>query len=65
MAALKDNLSVKEVAVYLRVNPMTVYRLKNRGELPYFNVGRSIRFRREDVEALRHRHREKKEAEEG
>ncbi len=52
MAGRLDNLmTVDEVAAYLRVNPMTVYRLVNRGELPGVKVGDLWRFKERDIEA--------------
>ena len=47
-----DNLiTVNEVAAYLRVNPMTVYRMANRGELPGIKVGDLWRFKERDIAA--------------
>ena len=42
-------LTVGEVAAFLRVSNMTVYRLINSGELPAVRVGRSFRLREEDL----------------
>jgi excisionase family DNA binding protein len=44
-------MTVKEVAAYLNVNPMTVYRAVETDTLPHLRLGRAIRFRREDVDA--------------
>ena len=44
-------MTVDEVAAYLRVNPMTVYRLVNRGELPGVKVGDLWRFEERDIVA--------------
>ena len=45
-------LSVKEVAEILSVNPITVYRLIETGELPHVRVGsRTIRVHREALDA--------------
>lgn len=45
-------LSVKEVAEILSVNPMTVYRLVETGELPHVRIGsRTIRISREALDA--------------
>jgi excisionase family DNA binding protein len=44
-------MTVQEVAVYLNIDPKTVYRLVNRGELPGFKVGGSWRFQKEDLDA--------------
>ncbi len=41
-----------ELALILRVTENTIYRLARRGALPSFSIGRSIRFRTQDVEAF-------------
>ncbi|MDR7420066.1 MAG: helix-turn-helix domain-containing protein [Armatimonadota bacterium] len=43
-------MTVEEVARYLRVHAMTVYRLIQRGELPAVRVGRSWRFRKDQID---------------
>ena len=43
-------MTVQEVAEYLNVDPKTVYRLVNRGELPGFKVGGSWRFKKDDLD---------------
>ncbi len=43
-------MTVQEVAAYLRVHPMTVYRLIQRGELPAIRVGRGWRLSRNRIE---------------
>ena len=40
-------LTVKDVAAFLKVNPMTVYRAIETGELAHVRVGRSIRVTQE------------------
>jgi len=50
MRVVDDILDAKEVAKILRVNPRTIVRLAERGELPAFRVGDLWRFRRIDVE---------------
>lgn len=47
----KEFYSVNELAEVLGVNPMTVRRLEQRGELKSHSIGRIKRFRREDIEA--------------
>ena len=47
---LSDVMTVSEVAVYLRVNPQTVYRKAKAGELPALRIGRAIRFRRTELD---------------
>jgi len=41
-------LTVEEIAEYLRVSKMTVYRMVEDGTLPSFRVGRSIRIPTDD-----------------
>ncbi|MGH2372166.1 MAG: helix-turn-helix domain-containing protein [bacterium] len=43
-------LTVQEVAAYLRLHAVTVYRMAQNGELPAFRVGRRWRFRRDQIE---------------
>lgn len=47
-----DLLTTREVADYLRVSTMTVYRMAADGSLPSFRVGSSLRYHRADIEAL-------------
>ena len=44
-------LSTPEVASYLNVSRLTVYRLIERGLLPVYKVARRLRFRLNDVDA--------------
>ena len=44
-------MTVQDVAVYLNVDPKTVYRLVNRGSLPGFKVGGIWRFQKDDLDA--------------
>ena len=46
--------TVDEVAAALKVNPRTVYRMLERGELRGFKVGTSWRVRQDVLEALMH-----------
>jgi excisionase family DNA binding protein len=48
-ASMGRFLTVAEVARYLRVSNMTVYRLINAGQLAAVRVGRGYRIRDEDV----------------
>ena len=43
-------MTVKEVARYLHVVQLTVYRMIDRGDLPAVKVGRVWRIRRQDLE---------------
>lgn len=42
--------TVSDLAKFLQLNPMTIYRLVKAGELPYYAVGRVMRFRRDEIE---------------
>ena len=44
-------LDARAAAAYLAVNIDTLYRLARAGELPHTRVGRSLRFRRLDVDS--------------
>lgn len=43
-------MTVEEVAAYLRVNQLTIYRLAVERRLPGFKVGTSWRFKRVDID---------------
>lgn len=43
-------LTVQEVAAYLRLHTVTVYRMAQNGDLPAFRVGRRWRFKLEQIE---------------
>jgi len=45
-------MTTKQVAEYLKLNLMTVYRLARKGKLPASRIGRSWRFKRDAVEKL-------------
>ncbi len=47
---MKDLLSVEEVAAYLGVGPVTIYRWCREGRLPCLKIGKSWRVRREALE---------------
>ncbi len=47
---IDEILTLKEVAVYLKLAEKTAYRLAAEGKLPGFKVGGSWRFKREDIE---------------
>ncbi|MDQ7819710.1 MAG: helix-turn-helix domain-containing protein [Armatimonadota bacterium] len=52
-----DLMTVEQVAAYLQVHRMTVYRYIRSGRLPAARVGRVYRVRRADLEAFLDRHR--------
>jgi excisionase family DNA binding protein len=43
-------LTVRELAEYVRVNPFTVYRWVAQNRIPHLRVGRTVRFRLEDID---------------
>lgn len=43
-------MTLKEVAVYLKLAEKTAYKLAAAGKLPGFKVGGSWRFKREDID---------------
>ena len=44
-------MNVAEVAAYLGLHPVTVYRLVKEGRIPSFRVAQNIRFFRNDIDA--------------
>lgn len=47
-------MTAKEVAEYTQLNLRTIYRMKDRGELPYYRAGNRVRFKKCEVDkALR------------
>lgn len=47
-----ENLTVQEVANYLRVSRQTVYTMVRENKIPHFRVGNKVRFKRADIEAM-------------
>lgn len=43
-------MTVKQVADYLRMKPLAIYRKVKKREIPFLKAGRSIRFKREDID---------------
>lgn len=58
MAQSKEFYTTRELAELLQVTETTIYRMARRGEFPYYNIGRSMRFRHGDVEEFLTRCRE-------
>lgn len=48
--AEKEFLTVNELAAWLDLTEMTIYRLVKRGILPCHQIGRTKRFRRSEIE---------------
>lgn len=46
-------LTLEEVASYLKVHPVTIYRLLKRQEIPAFKVGSDWRFHLESIDRWR------------
>ncbi len=42
-------MNVKQVAAFLGVEPTAIYAKCNKGELPYFKVGKLYRFKKAEV----------------
>lgn len=55
----KEYLSPDQVAKLLQLSRLTIYRLIDRGMLPVYKLCRRLRIRRDDVEHLLDRSREK------
>ena len=48
-----DNvLSVRDVAIFLKINEQTVYRLARSGKIPARKIGKQWRFSRSEIEAM-------------
>ena len=50
MAKEVEFCTADELATRLRVTKATIYRMARRGELPYYSIGRAMRFRSQDVD---------------
>lgn len=46
----EDILTVKDLAVYLKIKPITVYKYVSIGKIPGFKVGASWRFKKDTVD---------------
>jgi excisionase family DNA binding protein len=47
-----DIMTASELAEYLRLNEVTIYRLAQEGKLPGLKVGRQWRFKKEVIDEL-------------
>ncbi|MEA3369480.1 MAG: helix-turn-helix domain-containing protein [Candidatus Ratteibacteria bacterium] len=43
-------MTTKELAEYMQLNPLTVYKKVKEGDIPCVRVGRSIRFKKEQID---------------
>lgn len=50
MAKANQVMTIKDVAAYLSVHPMTMYKYVKEGNIPAFKIGTSWRIRREAIE---------------
>ena len=49
MTKAKQVMTVKEIAEYLDVHPMTIYKYVQDGKIPAFKIGASWRIRRDSI----------------
>jgi excisionase family DNA binding protein len=54
---MEELLSPKELSMLLKVSKPWPYVMVKRGLLPYYRMGKAIRFRRSDIEAFLERSR--------
>lgn len=45
---MSELYTAKELAQILKVNPQTIYRAGERGEIPSYKIGKSVRFEMPD-----------------
>lgn len=50
MSRNKRVMTVKEIAEYLDVHPMTIYKYVKEGKIPAFKIGTSWRIRRDSIQ---------------
>ena len=50
MAKSKQVMTVKDVASYLDVHPMTIYKYVKDGRIPAFKIGNSWRIRKDSMQ---------------
>lgn len=50
MAKAKQVMTVKDIAEYLDMHPMTIYKFVKEGRIPAFKVGTSWRIKRESIQ---------------
>ena len=52
MAESRDVMTPKQVAEYLQLHPMTIYRYIRQGKIPAAKIGRRYRIKKENVDKL-------------
>lgn len=52
MTELREVMTPKQVAKYLQLHPITIYRYISQGKLPAAKIGGRYRIKRESVEKL-------------
>ncbi len=52
MSVVRDVMTPKQVAEYLQLHPMTVYRFISKGEIPASKIGGQYRIKRKDIDKL-------------
>ena len=52
MAESRDVMTPKQVAEYLQLHPMTIYRYIKQGKIPAAKIGRRYRIKKENVDKL-------------
>jgi excisionase family DNA binding protein len=50
MMKAEQLMTVKEVAEYLRLKPLAIYRIVKRKNIPFKRANRSLRFDKEEIE---------------
>jgi excisionase family DNA binding protein len=50
MTNLKKILTINEIAEYLKVHPMTVYKYVKEGKIPAFKIGKSWRIQKDSIQ---------------
>lgn len=43
-------MNAREAALFLKVGKSTLYELARRGEIPFFTLGKTMRFRRDELD---------------
>ncbi|MCC6825244.1 MAG: helix-turn-helix domain-containing protein [Acidobacteria bacterium] len=57
MTEQSDLLTQKEAEEFLRLSPLSIWRYRKRGELPFVRFGKKLLFRRADLIAFIERNR--------